>query len=309
MISCALWIALSPICAMNRQGDILDRVINEYSVSNVPVREALEKLSKISPFRYWIQPDLDGKVTFACKGKKFELVLQGILVQANLTYRYEYGRFVLVPRTPMIGDPGYVEFPRIKPAGYTSRYTFTNNRLFLTPKKSILGTVELLKEAVYRKEFYDFQFWAYGKEGFAMLLPFEEIDTKGNPTPKEFPQHFSMPYLKTFGFENLTKLFTQHYRAEGHDYRAILLTVDVEPLNEAVGNHSKPREGYTGGTLDLSYEQWSKEPEINAFVYEFRRKPDQLVGELIKEGGSKISAKQHLLLSGLWTEEELDGGK
>ncbi len=307
MMSCALWISLALGHTLTRQGDTLDRIVREFSVNNVPIREALDKLSKVSPFRYWMEPDLDGRVTLDSKNQKFELVLQLLLGQTNITYRYEHGRILFIPRPRNSGDPGFTEFVRIRPTGYSSRYVFTNSRLYMTPKRTILGTVELFKEAAYKNGFYDFQFWAYGKEGFAMLLPFEQIDSKGNPSPKDSPEQFSMQYLEKMGFENLVKLYATHYRAEDGDYRAILLTVDTEPLKEAIESHTKIRDGYTDGILDLSYRSWSKTPEVSAIVYEFRRKPGQLVGDLVKEGESKISAKQHLILSGLWTEQELDG--
>ena len=296
------------------QGEVLDKVIPSIDVTDIPLHELLSKLFTEVKTKYRVEPGIDQNtpITLKINHAKFELILQNVLAQVGATFRYEGKNFDIIDRREYFGisrlDYKMTEF---LPGSETSKSRLTNAFQFLTPKRTIGGTLDLFLERARTAGFDSWNVLSYGRSGFALLMPFESIDQKGKPLPKDDIGRplgrfsFDMPYLTKYGFDKLNELFGKGYANQDHDYRMIVLT--FRRNTAFVANREIVMKELEQALLPeaVQKERWKSTPTVTAFVYEFRRPPGQHLAVLLKPGESKISARQHLILAGLWTDKEL----
>jgi hypothetical protein len=287
------------------QGDILDKIIPNIDVKDANAIDVLKNLLKDVHMKMWVSPEIElaGKITLKLHNAKFEVVLQHILNQVNFTYMYLDHTFLFLPREGPGWDPAPpVDLPIFQSKGFTSKYSIKNSNLFLTPKKTMGGTFDLLTEATRSANFEWWDEWSYGSCGFAITLAFEAIDQRGAPLPHSRLTNFNLRYLSKFGMARLPELFASGFGNQDKDYRMIVLTA-----SDSSSKSTRPWRypGIKGLPYDFQIKHWNKSPEVTAFIYEFRRQNGNQLATLLKPGQSKISARQHLILSGLWTDNEL----
>ncbi len=291
------------------QGDVLDTIIPSFVCKDEDARAVLKRLFGGVHQKYWVSPEVElmGTITLKLDNTKFELVLQHVLNQVGFTYRYDKGAFLILDRGDNYGDPGPPEDLReFSPRDSTSRFVIKNSGLFMAPRRTVGGTFNLMTEAMEAAGFESWSEWSYGSFGFAIVLPIEAIDQTGVPLRDRFSLDIS--YLPKFNFSKLAELFATGYNNLDRDYRMIVLSAKND-LNVTGGQPKRDKLWRYPGVKGLPYEfrlsKWKKEPEVTAYVYEFRRQNGSHLANLLKPGQSKISARQHLVLAGLWTEKEL----
>ena len=296
------------------QDDLLDKIIPSIDVTNIPLHELLERLFTDAKSKYRVEPGIDQNtpITLKIDHAKFELVLQNVLAQVGATFRYEGKNFKIIDRREYFGisrlDYKIAEF---LPGSETSKCRLSNPVQFLTPKRTIGGTLDLLLESARNAGFDSWSVMSYGRSGFALHMPFESIDQNGKPLPKDDIGRpvgrfsFDMPYLSKYGFDKLNELFGKGYANRDHDFRMIVLT--FRPNSPFLANRKIVMKEFDQALLPeaVQRERWKSNPVVTAFIYEFRRPPGQRLAILLKPGQSKISARQHLILAGLWTDKEL----
>ncbi len=287
------------------QGDVLDTIIPSIDVKEANVHVVLKKLFDDAHLKMWVSPEIElvGKITLKLENSRFELVLQNILSQVSFTYMYKNRTFLIIPKTWNGGDPGPPEnLPIFHPEVPTSKYVLRNPKLFLTPKRTIRGTFDLLTEAARSAKFEWWDEWSYGSCGFAISLSFEAIDKEGVPLQGDSRLNFDLSYLSKFGMARLPELFSSGYGNEDRDYRMIVITTcDSSVKSKVLWRYP----GFRGLPNFLTDKPWNRSPKVTAYVYEFRRQKGSRLASLLKPGQSKISARRHLVLSGLWSEKEL----
>jgi hypothetical protein len=299
------------------QLDVLDARMHNVEFKNTPASDALKTLFDWAKLKYWVSPDVDLNTPISLKlqDAKFEIVLQNVLAQLGCTYRYEHDELTILTREPISSVPAPDEpMAKFFPTDATSSVTVKNVHLFMSPKQTMGGTFHMLDEAVQSARFYASDLWAYGSDGFAIVLPFETIDPKGVPLSDRYVNgsterfSFSIPYLSKIGFSKLSDFFAKSRGNSDHDYRIIVLTFcEKSSVPHASADLVEVlRESYSRDLpLAARNKKWNQTPLITAYVYEFRRPSGQRLAVLLKPGQSKISARRHLVLAGLWSEKEL----
>ena len=296
--------------------EILGRIIPNFEGISVDFRTTLTELFRTLGVKVWISPELEGKISLSMKQVKFEFLLQNFCAQVNATYRYERDTFLIVERSDRseFNSANSRKLYSFAPGFPSSQVSISQKSLFLSPKQTKGGTYDLLMESIKTAGFKLDCSRSYGKTGFAIVLPFEAIDTAGYPyvgsTKSAHRQRFdfSMPYLPLFEMSKLGELFATAWGNFDHDYRLII----VAATTDATGPNGQSMQSQLSHFKDeielpeeFRTEKWAKTPTVTAFIYEFRRPPGQRLAVLLKPGESKISARQHLILAGLWTEKEL----
>lgn len=286
---------------------ILDKVIPSFECKDVTPRAAIEKLFAGTHQKVWMEPliDLRSKITVKKENQTFEILLQTILNETGFTYRYESGTFWIIYRGEhfMVGPED--KFPEFVPATFTSSFRIRNESLFLSPKKTRQGTLDLLQEATQIAQQRNGRPWTYGQSGLALELALEAIDKQGGPMPGKARFQHQMAYLPEFGIQRMNDLFAKSYQIEDKDFRLIIVA-SAEPTKAALRRKTFLLKNW-GEVLpqSIQYLKWKTPPTVTAYVYEFRRQKGSRLATLLKPGQSKISARKHLVLAGLWTEKEL----
>ena len=320
MISLALSMAMvTPRIGVTLQQQVsgvfpqyLDKITPNWEGVNFDFRTTVTELLKQLDVKFWLSPGVDGQITGSFKQAKLSTVLEKFCIQVG-------GGFQQIGDTVRIYGRGdfdhydqnhnYYNFAACTPS---SQVTITRPELFLSPKQTKGGTFDMLTEAVHLAGYKSLDLMSSGNTGFAIALPFETIDANGawietrqRGRPSKMDRfHFKLSYLPRLGTSRLSELFASAIDNEDMDYRMIVLvaTTDFEisppqPLNRVESDMTLSK--------NFRYQKWAKPPTLTAYVYEFRRPPGQPLGVLVKPGQSKISARQHLILAGLWTEKEL----
>lgn len=291
------------------QGDVLDKVIPVFDVADLDFRKALKELFSIASVKFAIEPGLEGKVTLNMRNAKFELVLQNICSQANVTYRYEFKTFMIIARdNSIISDPAPRQpLPKYDAKGATSSYPIRNSRPFLTPRRTKGGTYDLLNEALSVAGFYPYGVCSYGESGFALVLPIETIDKEGHALPDNFRFRFNQPKNVWNGPDEVQRTISDRIVGPDHDFRLIVLTISDDQKKSRSRAFEAVMKEYEGSGISWydRRQMWSGNLKLKAYTYEFRRQKGSRLATLLKPGQSKISARRHLVLSGLWSEKEL----
>lgn len=277
------------------------------SVDHADVREALKQLFRQYRSQYSIAPEVQGTVTVDIKHVEFETALRCVLNQVGGNFRMETGIYVCYK----IGNPSsgwspmmmLPAFPDFRPGRFSASLDIKNVDLFKTPRRTVGGTYDLLVEAAEAAGFSDWTAYRYGKSGFALALPIEAIDENGKP--KEGASRFQ-PCLNTFGpdYGRIAEIWAQAGGNPEWSYRALVLVVgadEVRPEGSPRIERMDPPAGGVGLPDDLRKRVWGETPKLTVLVYEFRNGSRLL----LNPGDSKIGAKSHVILSGLWTEKEL----
>ena len=296
--------------------EILGRIIPNFEGINVEFRTTLTELFKTLGVKVWISPELEGKISLSMRGVKFDLLFHNFCAQVNATFRYERDTFLIVKRSDSSEGIGGTsrQVCSFAPGFPSSQVSISQRSLFLSRKQTKGGSYDLLMESIKTAGFKLSGIRSYGKTGFAIVLPFESIDKAGKPyvgSTKSFHRQrfdFSMPYLQSFEMSKMGELFANTWDNLDHDYRLIVIaaTNDVTGPNDQTSQNQRSHfKDDIGIPEDFRAEKWANTPTVKAFVYEFRRPAGQHLAVLLKPGQSEISARRHLIMSGLWTEKEL----
>ena len=290
----------------------LDQIAPNLEGEMTNFRSTVTGLMKQLDVKYWLDPGLDGQITFSFKQSRLSDVLTNLCTQVG-------GDFQVVGDTVRIYGRGAYDhydqdrnYYRFAPCTPTLTMNFSKSELYVSPKQTKGGTYDTLYEAIHLAGYKTMNLMSYGESGFAIVLPFETIDADGVPFVKRKGArpsnksrfHFKLPYLPKLGMARLEELFAGGYDNENLDYRVIVLAVTAD---SKVSSPSPLKPGEGDAVLDLAFrdQKWPRVPTLTAFVYEFRRPSGARMATLLKPGMSKLSAGQHLILAGLWTTKEL----
>ena len=308
---------------------VLKVIVPSFPLVKSDVRAAIKKLFKDYKTNYTIGDDVRGKVSFDSQNMTFEETLRQILGQVDATYRtvpiwtpMPDGGAIVADRVFLIrhrsrpgtqsptspeGVPQPSTMPNFIPGAYTSRYDFRNPALFTSPQRTKGGTLDLLLEAARSGEFGHWYVWSYGKNGLALVLPFEYIhgDGKfvtGGKSHRRFA--YRAPYLFSFDFRKLGEYVANEAEWVPQHGRVIVLVASTEPITAAgVGTSQSVLRKDDPFDLPQAVRQqtWKGEVSLSALVYEFMGKSIVDPVRLIPPGKSKLTARDHLIGAELWT--------
>ncbi len=308
---------------------VLKAIVPTFPLVKSDVRGAIKKLFKDYKTNYTIGDDVRGKVSFDSQNLTFEETLRQILGQVDATYRtvpiwtptsdggsQVADRVFLIRHrsrpgtqspTSLEGVPQPSTVPNFLPGAYTSRYDFTNPALYTSPLRTKGGTLDLLLEAARAGSFNRWYVWSYGKNGFAVVLPFEYIHddgtfVRGGKNYQRFT--YRAPYLFSFDFRKLGEYVACESEWVPHHGRVIVLVASTEPIEPhgVVASQSIFRKDNPFDLpLAVRLQKWQGEVSLSALVYEFKGETSVDPVRLISPGKSKLSARDHLIGAELWT--------
>jgi hypothetical protein len=174
---------------------------------------------------------------------------------------------------------------------------------------STLGEVfDGLIAALDRGEITDWSVYGIGDDGFAIAARMEGIGDDGRSLPP--PNRWSIePTPKTMTF-SLAEILRRAFNASPGRYRIIVLAFTPRlitagaPADEAT-MRSLPEGG--AGQLPPSLSSAPAPPgrSVEALIYEFFRASPVENLRIVSTENSRLTAKQHLVGSGLWAERDL----
>jgi hypothetical protein len=196
--------------------------------------------------------------------------------------------------------------PEFRPGEYSAKLAVENKALFLTGDRTWGGTSDLLAKAVDRAGFRGWFAYTYG-DGFAFVLPMEEIQANGRPAGAKDRFRYE-PNLNGRDFRRIFDIVRDAKEPSTHAYRVLVLVAGEAPRDSgALGKSANLwRPAGNMGLPDYArYRKWAADPKLTVLVYEFRPRRGKGAPALRKRGEPGIPAREHVVASGLWTARDL----
>jgi outer membrane murein-binding lipoprotein Lpp len=141
-----------------------------------------------------------------------------------------------------------------------------------------------------------------GADGFAVVTPIQAIDDAGRPVDKGKTEGLTRWILNLAD----SLMFAQPGRSRAI---VILVTPRAWRSQESEVPSSRIEDLHVKGVHDLSplvgKAMTTRETKCEALIYEFFRSTDDAPTVWVREGRGRLTATQHLIGAGLWTEQEL----
>ncbi len=183
--------------------------------------------------------------------------------------------------------------------------------LVAIPGQDSLGTVfDRLRMALKRVDVGWWSVYAIGPNGFAVVTRMEAIDADGRPKPGA-ARWSGLSAQETPRFSGIGDYLKALFSARPGFYRVIVFAVTDRPSGQTADGHGlRPREAeilVAGGSDQLPAAMRAIPLETDgrciALIYEFERPSESDSARFVPR--AEIGALQHLMLAGLWTEEQL----
>jgi hypothetical protein len=285
------------------------------SFEQVDLRDALKKLFKVVNVSYSVEPSLQGKISVDLKGVPFDKALQRVLDQVKGTFTVEAGIYMIVSTDLKSSDEFLgitrVVLPDFQPGHYSESYVIQNKALYLPSQRTMGSTYDLLAETVRVAGYPTKTLYSYGKDGFAFVLPVELIRKDGQPVAdRRDHSHLGNGWIYQGQVANQWQPLSSPANSS---FRAIVLIItpsSIRPDGPVISaNWNLP---VLDATLPESVrlQKWTTDPTLTVLIYEYKAeggnaKTRSLKAILLKPRESKISAKEHILGSRLWTSKQL----
>jgi hypothetical protein len=193
------------------------------------------------------------------------------------------------------------------PGTYSDILEIKNKDLYLTDSRTFGATYDILADAIKRARFDRFYTFRYGEDGFALILPVEQILENGKQDTTDGRFAFA-PDTSSLDFRKVTSIWNAYGDDLSFRFRIMVLLITANPVTKDGISGGKPWhliDDVESLPQEVRPRKWKTEPMLRVLVYEFKTVIGSPKAVLFKRGESNINAKAHILDSGLWTAKQL----